>query len=158
MDCEVQDQVRRQLQLLCPFSLALASCWYQVPRTSRDLGCEAIMDLRHRPIMVYGSACLRPTHTATVTLNAFGLKSPLAASRGGPQKVVREHALFRWYFNRRTWFQPVAPVRVIAAFLIARDQTALHNAQRAEQYRRAAATIYRGFGVCPRRPASRSRR
>jgi hypothetical protein len=147
---DVLDQLSRKLQLLCPTALALAAFWDKVPRAARELGSEAIMDLRKRPIMVYGATGVRPTQAATATLEAFGFESPLPASRGGSQHLGRQQALYRRYYERMAWFRPVAPARLIAVFLVARDVAEHRNPQRFQAFNCAAASIHRAFGITPR--------
>jgi hypothetical protein len=146
----VCEQVAQKLQVLCPTALALASLCTDSPESVIELGNQAIMNLRQRPIAVYGSPGLRPTYAAAITLEALGRGDVLAVARGGGQVREMRTVLCRPYFERSCWFKPIAPAVLLAALLILRDFARSNRIPDAELYQRAASSLASKFGISPR--------
>ncbi len=147
---EVEFQVTRKLQLICPFALAMASLWDRAPHHTFELGSDAIINFRQRRIKVYGVSGLRPTHAARITLSAFGRNDLVVCSRGGAQSRDLRRVLHHHYFERLVWFEPIPPARLIASMLVARDDAQSHKMPQAETFQRAAITAYRTYGIRPK--------
>jgi tetratricopeptide (TPR) repeat protein len=147
---EVELQVTRKLQLICPFALAMASLWDRAPHHTFELGSNSIINLRQRRIKVYGVSGLRPTHAAKITLSAFGRNDLVLCSRGGAQARDLRRVLHHHYFKRPAWFEPIPPARLIASLLVARDDARSHGTGQSEACQRAAITAYRTYGMRPK--------
>lgn len=146
----VLEQIARKLQLLCPTALALVAVAGASSQVVLDIGTGAVMNLRQRPISVYGSSGLRPIHAAQLTLKAFGRYDLVSFSRGGSQARDLRNVLYRAYFGRSCWFDPIPPSLVVFILLVLRDFADGHQQSRSQVFQQAASRIYKTFGICPR--------
>ena len=75
----------------------------------------AVLNVRLKPITVYGMATLRPVHALRYTLEAFG-HPEIEYREGGGQLDAEERALCHMVGSRRHWFTPVSPALLVFQF------------------------------------------
>ncbi len=121
-------QIARRQRLLGPQGVALLSIFpmldgnisgkHRSTDELKRLGREAIMNVRARPIEVYGRSSLRPTQAAWFTLESFDVPSTsVELYDGGGQRKALYHGLFLPFYRQVYWHWPVAPARLAFALL-----------------------------------------
>ena len=117
-----QPQQLRKLQLLTPLALVL----YSRIGDSSDMALlyadQCILNLKSRPVAVYGVAALRPTTAANMILEAFGREVKQSDHLGGGQLESARRALYHPFGERRYWFHPVCAAQAAFALLCLRGQ------------------------------------
>ncbi len=145
LEARVLGQVVRRLRLLAPRGLALMATFPSVVGSTRvkheatdefrRVAREAIMNVRTRPVEVYGRPALRPVQAAWFTLEAFELPcESIELYDGGGQRQALLNGLFLPYHRHTCWHWPVAPARLVFALLCCAQSssngTALRRAAR----------------------------
>ena len=145
LEPRVLSQVVRRLRLLVPRGLALLATFPSARNATlakhegmddfRRVAREAIMNVRARPVEVYGQQSLRPVQAAWFTLEAFELPcASVELYEGGGQRQALHQGLFLPYHRHTCWHWPVAPARLSFALLCCAqsspDGTGLRRAAR----------------------------
>ena len=118
-----QPQILRKLQLLTPEALVLASRTGNFPEAGLLLADDCLLNLRARPIQVYGVASLRPTSAANLIFEAFGREARQSEHPGGGQLESERKALLRSFGEQRYWFRSVCAAHIAFALLCLREIT-----------------------------------
>jgi hypothetical protein len=137
LETRVLGQVVRRLRLLTPRGLALLATFpslegktrikHEATDEFRRVAREAIMNVRARPVEVYGRQSLRPVQAAWFTLEAFELPcESVELYEGGGQRQALLNGLFFTYHRHTCWHWPVAPARLAFALLCC-AQSGLHG-------------------------------
>jgi hypothetical protein len=114
-------QVLGKLQLLTPTALVLASRAIDFPDVGLTLADECLLNLKVRPISVYGIGAVRPTAAANLILSAFGRDVKQSDHLGGGQLESTRKALLRPFGTVQYWFQPVCAAWIAFALLCLRN-------------------------------------
>jgi tetratricopeptide (TPR) repeat protein len=143
-DVHLVMQMMPILQLLTPYSLACLSAMNGLNKVFVSLGETAILNLKARPIQVFGKSGLRPLQAAEFTLLSFEI-SVLPSRMGGGQLEVFTACLQHPYGENLFWYEPVPPARLILALLEAAEHEPVHQ----ELLQSVAQKVYRTFGLLP---------
>lgn len=109
-------QISAFLQLLTPHALGCLSVIGGTEKIVISKGQDTILNVKSRPIRIYGNEGLRPIQAAEISLSSFGI--PHVPSRmGGGQHEVFSNCLKLKYGDNDFWFTPVAPSRLIISLL-----------------------------------------
>jgi hypothetical protein len=107
----------------------------------------AVLNLRSKPVSVYGTSTLRPVHAVRYTLDAFGHRD-LDYRDGGGQLEAEEQALRHEHGSRQHWFTPVPPALLVYQ-LLRQHQLEFGQSQTHSSWNQAAHDLVRSHGLMP---------
>jgi hypothetical protein len=113
-------QILMKLQLLTPKVLALSAYWYHIHPLVLDLGNQCLLNVLKRPVAVYGKSGLRPMQAAEMILNAFSIPATFVGRGGGSQNKALKEVLYRDFYTRKVWYQPVSAAYITFILLCTR--------------------------------------
>ncbi|NJK44597.1 MAG: hypothetical protein HC933_10205 [Pleurocapsa sp. SU_196_0] len=144
----IAEQIAAKLALLTPLALAISARWRDCPECVAISGNAGIINLRRRPIQVYGNDGLRPVQAARIILEHFDWDTDFLGNDGGGQLKSLQQALLRPFYNRTCWFQPVSAAFVVFVLLSVRD--ALTSPMDRHQLLQSCRDLKRRFNFVPK--------
>ncbi len=141
-------QVAEKLTVLTPLSLAITARWRHAVEAVSISGANCIINLRHRPIQVYGNSGLRPIQAARFVLEQFDWDTDFLKSDGGGQQKALQQALLKPYHSRNCWFRPVSGAFVAFILLAVRDAST--DAIEKQHFLQSCRDLKRRYGFVPK--------
>jgi hypothetical protein len=149
---EVSLPVRQSLAQRFKVFLPLAGSFlalspHSVPEFVSVCG-PAVLNMRVKPVAVYGTATLRPVHAVRHTLEAFG-HPEVEHHSGGGQLEAEESALCHLHGSRRHWFTPIPPALLTYQFLRQHELIAGANSRTPSVWLQSALDLSQMYGLLP---------
>jgi hypothetical protein len=146
-DTRILNQVTKKLQLMTPLALALVARLPGAPNIVSNLGNKSILNLKTRPISIFDQQGIRPTQAIQYILEAFDHETDFLGRLGGGQLESLKACLFRDYYHRQCWFQPVTSAQIAYSIMccseVARDSVSKR------QLVRSVIDLKNRFGLVP---------
>jgi hypothetical protein len=144
----IVSQVAAKLSLLTPLALSITSRWRHSVEAVSIAGNLCVINLRHRPIQVYGNDGLRPVQAARFILEQFEWDTDFLGSDGGGQQKALQQALLRRFYERDCWFRPVSAAYLAYVLLSVRET--LTNAIEQQHLLQGCRDLKRRYGFTPK--------
>ncbi len=148
MPGRIVEQVARRLQLLTPLAAAVLARLPNCPDALVALGYQTMLNLKARPYAVYDVKGVRPIQAARYILTTFDHDTDFIGRLGGGQLDSLRKALYRKFYGRYCWYQPIPAARVAHVLLCCRE--IVEVATMKAHLTGSVSQLKRRFGYVPR--------
>jgi tetratricopeptide (TPR) repeat protein len=150
--CTLEGRIAKQLAerflLTNPVGMALIARFPGCPDLFVAAGHAATINLRTRPISVFGQEGMRPVQAVRYILEAFHCSTDLLGRLGGGQHEALKRTLYRPFHHRQCWYRPVPALQIAYALFCLIDETPDLFVK--AQLRRSVQDLNRRFGFVPK--------